>query len=932
MRKLFLIDLMSVFFKSHMALERHHLRTGDGLVVSGINGVLLTLARLIKSERPDALVVTTDTAAPTFRHGLYPKYKANRPPMPDEMAAQLPILFELLELAGLPAMRREGWEADDLLGTCARQARELGWEVFVLTADKDLMQIVQPGVFLFNPQKGGEVDLVGEDRVREKFGVGPDQVIEVLALMGDSSDNVPGVPGVGPKTAADLVGRHGTLEGVFANLEELGTKAVRAKLEANQELAYLSRQLVTIDCHAPCEFQPEKLPAPAWDSPAFLKRLGDLGLRMALSAFSNLSGGRASATGVEEGAAPGNVPVPLVRTQPRRYHTVATRPEVEALASRLWKECGPGGAPCAFDLETTGLDAHACAIVGFSFAWVEGEAWYIPARLVDGAGQGAGGGLFETQEAREDLDWTLTLLRPWFEDAACPKLGQNAKYDTNVLAAHGVTVRGVVFDTMLASYVLRPAGRRHDLDSLSLQHLGMTKIPTEALIGSGAKQISMADVPLERIAEYACEDADCVRQLWPLLKRELEEQKLLELYARIDLPMLEVLARMEQCGVQVDGAQLRELSAQLATRMAELESEIHAMAGEAFNLNSPRQLATILFEKLGLKPGRKTASGWSTDVDELERLAKEDALPRLLLDYRQLAKLKGTYSDALPLLVNGRTGRVHTNFNQTIAATGRLSSTDPNLQNIPVRTEWGRRIRRAFVASGPDRVLIDVDYSQIELRLLAHISGDTELCGAFRDGADIHTRTAAAMFHVAESAVDSDMRRQAKVVNFGVIYGMGAFALAGNLGISQKEAKHFIDNYFDLYRGVKDWSTALIEEARERGFVENIFGRRRSLPDLRSANRQLREGTERIAVNTPIQGSAADLIKLAMLAIHHRLDSDLQGLRMISQVHDELLFDAPRDDAPRLMAAIRQEMEGVVPLRVPLVAEPSMGLNWLEAK
>jgi len=931
MRKLFLVDLMSVFFKSHMAMERHHLTTGDGLVVSGINGVMLTLARLIKSERPQALVVTTDTKAPTFRHTLYPKYKANRPPMPDEMAAQLPILFELLELAGLPAMAREGWEADDLLGTCARQARELGWEVFVLTADKDLMQIVQPGVFLFNPQKGGEVDLVGEERVREKFGVAPSQVVDVLALMGDSSDNVPGVPGVGPKTAADLVGRHGDLDGVYAHLEELGTKAVRAKLDSNKELAYLSKELVTIDCHAPCEFHPDTLPAPAWDSPAFLKRLGELGLRMALGAFSSLGGLGAVREGTREEEPPSASTTPPTRVE-QRYVTVATRPEVEALALRLAEECGPGGAPCAFDLETTGLDAHACAIVGFSFSWVEGEAFYVPARLSDGAGPGAGGGLFETMDAREDLDWTLERLRPWFEDAACPKLGQNAKYDINVLAAHGVAVRGVVFDTMLASYVLRPAGRRHDLDSLSLQHLGLTKIPTEALIGSGAKQISMADVPLERIAQYACEDADCVRRLWPLLERELDEQQVLELYRRIDLPMLEVLARMEQEGVVVDAAQLRGLSAELALRMADLEKDIHNLAGEVFNLNSPKQLATILFDKLHLKPGRKTASGWSTDVDELERLAQEDALPRLLLDYRQLAKLKGTYSDALPLMVNARTGRVHTNFNQTIAATGRLSSTDPNLQNIPVRSEWGRRIRRAFVAAGPDRVLIDADYSQIELRLLAHISGDEELCGAFRDGADIHTRTAAAIFHVAESAVDSDMRRQAKVVNFGVIYGMGAFALAGNLSIPQKEAKRFIEDYFALYRGVKEWSTALIEDARERGFVENIFGRRRSLPDLKSANRQLREGTERIAVNTPIQGSAADLIKLAMLRIHARLDSDLKGLRMISQVHDELIFDAPREEAPRLMAAIRREMEDVVPLRVPLVAEPSMGDNWLDAK
>ncbi|MDP2359144.1 MAG: DNA polymerase I [bacterium] len=926
MRKLFLIDLMSVFFKSHMAMERHHLTTGDGLVVSGINGVMLTLARLIRSEAPSAVVVTTDTPAPTFRHQLYPAYKANRPPMPAEMAAQLPVLFDLLELAGLPAMRLEGWEADDLLGTCAQEARRQGWEVFVLTADKDLMQIVQPGIFLFTPQKGGEVDLVGEERVREKFGVAPGQVVDVLALMGDSSDNVPGVPGVGIKTAADLVGRFGDLDGVYANLAELGQKAVRAKLENNRDLAYLSKRLVTIDCQVPCAFDPLRLPAPAWGSQTFLKRLGELGLRMAMQHFAALEGG----------GAPSFPPAPAVGdtdaspSPTRLYHTVATRAEVEAFATRLLAETRT--EPCAFDLETTGLDAHQCSIVGFSFSWRAGEAWYLPARLKDGAGEGAGGGLFDTAEAADELAWVLARLRPWYEAADHPKLGQNAKYDLNVLAQHGVTVRGVVFDTMLASYVLRPAGRRHDLDSLSLQHLGLAKIPTSDLIGSGAKQISMADVPLEKIAEYACEDADCVRQLWPLLEKELREAGLDALYRRIDLPMLAVLARMEQAGVKIDRVQLQDLSKELAERMVVLEAEIHALAGEAFNLNSPRQLAVILYEKLRLKPGRKTASGWSTDVDELERLAAEDALPRLLLEYRQLAKLKGTYSDALPLMVNPRTGRVHTNFNQTIAATGRLSSTDPNLQNIPIRTDWGRRIRRAFVADGPGQILIDVDYSQIELRLLAHISGDAELIGAFRDGADIHARTAAGIFHVAESAVDADMRRQAKVVNFGVIYGMGAFALAGNLGISQGEAKRFIEDYFTLYRGVKDWSSRLIEEARERGYVENIFGRRRYLPDLKSANRQLREGTERIAVNTPIQGSAADLIKLAMLNIDARLGGDLRGLRMISQVHDELLFEAPREEAPRFMAEIRREMESVVPLQVPLVAEPAMGACWLEAK
>jgi len=922
LKKLFLVDLMSLFFKSHMAMERRHLSTGDGLVISGIHGVLQTLLRILRSERPAALVIATDTPGPTFRHELYPAYKAHRPPMPPEMAAQLPILYELLAAAGLEVQSHPRFEADDLLATMAVRARGAGWECFVVTADKDLMQIVGEGLYLYNTKKGGEIDLVGVDRVREKFGVPPEQVIDVLALMGDSSDNVPGVPGVGPKTAADLVGRYGDLDGVYAHLEDLGKKAVRAKLEDHREQAYLSKRLVTIDLDAPLLADLDALGLPDWDTPALRKRLLDLGLRSVLRQLAE-PGAPPEVAAAAEGA---------VEPAARDYRGVRDRAGVEAFVRRLERATLAEGQACAFDLETTGLDPLDCRIVGFSFSWREGEAWYVPARLPAGREEPAPatGELFPVEQD-DDLDWVLARLKPWYENAAARKLGQNAKYDVNVLSQYGVVVRGVVFDTMLASYVLRPSGRRHDLDTLSLHYLGLEKIPTSALIGSGAKQITMAEVPFEQVREYACEDADAVRRLWPLLAAELAEAGLDGLYARLDLPTMAVLCRMEQAGVRVDASQLRALSLELQERLDGLEGEIHELAGEPFNLNSPKQLAQILFEKLRLKPGRKTSTGYSTDERELERLAADEPLPRRLLEYRQLAKIKGTYADALPRLVNPRTGRVHTSFNQTIAATGRLSSTDPNLQNIPVRSEVGRRIRAAFVPQDAEHVLVDADYSQIELRVLAHVSEDAALTAAFREGADVHARTAAAIFGLDERDVDGEMRRQAKVVNFGVIYGMGAFALAGNLGLPVAEAKRFIDEYFRLYAGVKAWTEATIAGARERGWVENLFGRRRYLPDIASDNRQLRENTERIAVNTPIQGSAADLIKLAMIRLD-ALAAERPELRMILQVHDELLFEVPRARVDDWLPVIRREMEQAAELRVPLVAEPAVGDSWLAAK
>jgi DNA polymerase-1 len=920
MKRLFLIDLMSQFFRSHMALDRNPLTTGDGMVVSGIHGVLRAILRIQQVEEPDGIIVCTDTAQPTFRHELFSEYKGHRPPMPEAMSAQIPLLYDLLERTGLKPLALPGFEADDLLATLALRARDAGWEVFIVSSDKDLMQVVGENLYLYRTGNKGEVTLVGPEGVREKFKVGPAQVIDVLALMGDASDNVPGVPGIGEKTAATLIGTYGTLEGVYEHLEDLGTKAIRRYLEENREKAFLSRQLVTIDTRTPCDFDPAQAGLPQWQAPGVSDLLMRLGFRSMLEELARIRPAAASAS-------PDGAPAP---SHKRDYRLVADRQAFELFHKELDAATAPGPdqRTCAFDTETTGLDSLACELVGFSFCWIPGEAWFVPARFAQAGGMQQG--LF-AEPASPDLPWITERLRPWYEDAERPKCGQNCKYDINVLSQLGITVRGVVFDTMLASFVLKPSGRQHNLDSLALHYLGMHKIPTSELIGSGRKQITMAEVPLDKLSDYACEDADAVLQLVPLLRAELREAGLEELFSTIDMPVMELLCRVEQNGVRLDVDELARMSVELEQGIAALEHEIHAMAGEAFNLNSPSQLGRILFEKFKLKPGKKTQSGFSTDVTELERLAREEPLPRRILDYRQLAKLKSTYVDALPRMVNTRSGRIHTSFNQTIAATGRLSSTDPNLQNIPIRTELGKRLRGAFVPAGPDRVLIDADYSQIELRVLAHISEDAELVRSYREGEDIHCRTAAAIFGVSPDSVDEEQRRMAKVVNFGVIYGMGAFALAGNLEIPVKEAARFIEQYFTLYAGVKQWVERTLEETRRLGYVSNLFGRRRYLPEITSDNRVLRENTERIAMNTPIQGSAADLIKLAMIRLDNRIRTDLPELRMISQVHDELLFDAPRDRAAEYTAIVKHEMESAISLRVPLVAQAAWGDSWREA-
>ncbi len=915
MKQLFIIDLMAQFFRSHMAMERNPLTTGDGMIVSGIHGVLRALLRIQTIEEPESILVVTDCKEPTFRHELYPDYKGTRPKMPEEMAAQIPLLYEILALMGMDPLRLPGFEADDIMATIALKARDAGREVFIVSSDKDLMQVVGENLYLYKTGRKGEVILVGPEGVREKFGVRPDQVIDVLALMGDSSDNVPGVPRVGEKTAGKLISEYETLEGVYENLEDHGKKALRRYLEENRELAFLSRQLVTIDCEVPGDWPIESVQLPNWGAPGLSDKLLDLGLRSILEESRRLQHKVDSAAGTESAA-------PSLKQD---YHCVGGRKAFAAFLEKLRAATDPEGGNrlCAFDLETTGLDPLDCEIVGFSFAWEEGEAWYLPVLCPDAD-------RLELEDP-PSLPEILAELKPWFENPRIRKCGQNAKYDINVLSLQDVHVEGVEFDSMLASFVLRPSGRQHGLDALSLHYFDYRKMPTSELIGSGRKQISMADVPLEKITFYAAEDADFTLRLVSPLLKELEEAGLDGLFREIDMQVMAVLCRMEQEGVSLDREELATMSAELEEKLADLESEIHDMAGEQFNLNSPRQLATILFEKLHLKPGKKTKSGYSTDVRELERLAKTEPLPARLLDYRQLSKLKSTYVDALPQMLNRRSGRIHTNFNQTIAATGRLSSTEPNLQNIPIRTELGKRIRSAFVTRDRNHVLIDADYSQIELRVLAHVSQDPELLASYNENADLHSRTAAKIFGVEEELVSEEMRRKAKAINFGVIYGMGAFALGGHLEIPVKEAASFISAYFELYSGVRQWIDGTLEKAREDGFVSNLFGRRRYLPEINSDNRQLREATERIATNTPIQGSAADLIKKAMLRLDRRIREDVPELRMISQVHDELLFEAPRERAEELAGLVQHEMEHAVELKVPLVAEAHIGDNWREA-
>jgi DNA polymerase-1 len=898
-KTLLLVDGSSYLYRAFHALP--DLRNAAGEPTGAIYGVLNMLRKLLADYRADYLACVFDARGRTFRDDLYDKYKANRPPMPDDLGSQVEPLLEAIRAWGWPLLQVEGVEADDVIGTLAREADRRGLRCVISTGDKDLAQLVTGRVTLVNTMSNERLD---PDGVKAKFGVPPERMLDYLTLVGDSVDNVPGVEKVGPKTAAKWVSQYGSLEEVMRHAGEIGG-AVGENLRKALGWLPKGRQLLAVKCDVELPFDLEQLTLAPRDE----QRLSDL-----LSRFGFKSWLKEAPPAASE--APPSVSTPAAAQDvERRYETLST----EADLSR-WLQEIEGSSLVAVGTETTSEEPMQARIVGLSFATQPGRAAYLPlAHRYAGAPD------------QIEVERALAALKPWLESEGRPKLGHNVKFDQHVLANHGVVLRGIAHDTLLESYVIESSAR-HDVESLAQRHLGATPLAIEAVTGAGAQRIPFEQVDVARAAAYSAEDMDITLRLHSALEPKIAaEEKLARIYGEIEMPVREVLYRMERTGVLIDARQLEAMSHELGQKMLDLEAKAHKEAGQPFNLGSPKQIAEIFFEKKGIPVVRKTPSGApSTDEEVLEKLALDHPLARMLLDHREISKLKSTYTDKLPRMVNPQTGRVHTTYGQAVAVTGRLSSNDPNLQNIPVRTNEGRRIREAFVAP-PGSVIVSADYSQVELRIMAHISGDENLLRAFAAGEDIHRATAAEVFGRSLAEVSPEERRYAKVINFGLIYGMSAFGLAQQLGLERATAQAYIASYFTRYPGVAKYMEDTRKAARDRGYVETVLGRRLWLPEIRSANPARRSGAERAAINAPMQGTAADLIKLAMIAVQGWLDRRQLASRLIMQVHDELVLEVPQAELERIKAEIPGLMSGVAQLKVPLVVDIGSGQNWEKA-
>ena len=918
-KQILLVDGSALLYRSHFAFARNPLRNSKGEVTGAAFGYLNTLLPLLEERQPDHVAVIFDTSAPTFRHREYKDYKAHRPPMPEDLVRQLPIIRELLRVLGVPIVEQDGVEADDIVGTLAVEAARAGATVWILTSDKDFYQIVTDRIRLLSPRGRGEaVETVDRAAVRARFGVDPEQMIDLLALMGDAVDNVPGVPGVGEKTAAQLIATYGSLEGLYKSIDCVARPALREKIRENEGKARLSQKLVTVRTDLPLDFHWQELERTPADLPELIHLLDQLEFRGLRKRFAAEMEAQQPTELFPEFTAPAEPRAPAAAAvRPERpplgeYQVVVTPEALEALAKALHET----HEYVAFDTETTSLNPMEAGLVGISVALTAGRAFYIPIGHKEG-------GNMAPERVRE-------ALRPFFADPSKKRVAQNAKFDWHVLHRFGIPVHDVLLDTMLAAYLVDP-DQPKNIDYLARTHLGIEKIPTQSLIGIGRDQVSMAAVSIDRIAEYCCEDSDVCLRLTPILLQELDRSGLLPLYRDVEMPLLGVLVRMEEAGVKIDVPALNAMSRSLGEQCARLETEIQEAAGVPFNVNSPRQVAEILFDRLKLPRGRRTKDGYSTDVEVLESLAAHHPLPKLLLEHRQYQKLKSTYVDALPRFVHPDTGRVHATFHQIGASTGRLSASDPNLQNIPIRSEEGRAIRKTFVAEGEDGLLVSFDYSQIELRLMAHLSGDPVLAEAFRSGEDVHRTTAAKLFGVAPADVTPAQRAQAKVVNFGVLYGMGPVRLARELNLSRALASAFIEEYRRTLSGVASYLDQMLELARKRGYAETILKRRWPLPALHEDGARKAEA-ERVAVNMPIQGSAADLIKVAMVRIDALLrERPEMKSRMILQVHDELLFETTEEEFDALRMLVTGVMERAIPLKVPLEVHVGHGKTWADA-
>ena len=938
-KKLFLLDAFALIFRAYYALIRSPRITSKGKNTNAQFGFTNALTDLLNKQKPTHMAVCFDTAAPTERHTDFADYKANRQEAPEDLLASIPDIKKIIEGLNIPIIETDGFEADDVIGTLAKQAEKAGYEVFMVTPDKDYGQLVSDNIKIFKPPyQGGDFEIIGPKEVCEKWNIERvDQVIDILAMMGDAVDNIPGIPGVGEKTAAKLLAEYGTVENVLANADQL-KGALGEKVRQGKDLAIMSKKLATIITNVPVEFHEENFSVKDPNREALREIFSELEFRTigkrilgedipvagpteksGTTVQGDLFGGAgttvATAENIEiaEESPATSLVEKNIHNTPHQYDLVSSAEGIRVLVGALSKE-----KEICFDTETTSLDANQAELVGLSFSVKPGTASFVacPPNRAE----------------------TLSLLEefsPLFKDSGIKWIGQNIKYDLLVLKNHGITLSGEIFDTMLAHYVIDPEGKR-GMDQLSAKYLGYEPVHIEELIGKkGKQQGNMRDVEVEKVKEYAGEDADITLQLKHVFEPFLKQKEVEKVFFEVENPLVKVLTDMEFEGVRVDVDFLREYSKELEREAKIAEESVYKIAGVRFNLASPKQLGEVLFEKLMLDPkAKKTKTGqYATGEDVLQKLAHQFPIVSDILAFRQLTKLKSTYVDALPELINPKTGRVHTTYGQAVAVTGRLASNNPNLQNIPVRSDRGKEIRKAFIPRDKDHVLISADYSQIELRVVAAISGDANMCEAFRLGKDIHTATAAKVYGVAEEEVTKEMRYKAKSVNFGIIYGQGAFGLADNLGISRTEAKTIIDNYKKEFSGITGYMDNTINFAREKGYVETLMGRKRWLRDINSSNFTVRGFAERNAINSPIQGTAADMIKMAMIKVHKALQQEGFKSRMILQVHDELIFDALRSEADELKACILENMESALPLpnNVPVIAEAGIGENWLEA-
>ncbi|MCU6680981.1 DNA polymerase I [Leclercia sp. H6W5] len=921
---LILVDGSSYLYRAYHAFPP--LTNSAGEPTGAMYGVLNMLRSLILQYQPSHAAVVFDAKGKTFRDELFEHYKSHRPPMPDDLRAQIEPLHKMVKAMGLPLMAVSGVEADDVIGTLAREAEKMGRPVLISTGDKDMAQLVTPGITLINTMTN---TILGPEEVVTKYGVPPELIIDFLALMGDSSDNIPGVPGVGEKTAQALLQGLGGLDTLYSEQDKIagltfrGAKTMAAKLEQNKEVAYLSYQLATIKTDVELELTCEQLEV---QQPAAEELLSLFKQYEFKRWITDLEAGKwLQAKGARSATKPKETLVVDAEEEPEEEASILSSEHYETILDeaqlQVWIEKLKQAPVFAFDTETDSLDNVSANMVGLSFATEPGVAAYVPVA-------------HDYLDAPEQIsrERVLELLKPILEDDKALKVGQNLKFDRGILQNYGIELRGIAFDTMLESYILDSVAGRHDMDSLSDRWLKHKTVTFEQIAGKGKNQLTFNQIALEEAGHYAAEDADVTLQLhlkmWPKLQKDAGP---LNVFQNIEMPLVPVLSRIERNGVKIDPAVLHKHSEEIALRLNELEQKAHEIAGEPFNLSSTKQLQTILFEKQGIKPLKKTPGGApSTSEEVLEELALDYPLPKVILQYRGLAKLKSTYTDKLPLMINPKTGRVHTSYHQAVAATGRLSSTDPNLQNIPVRNEEGRRIRQAFIAP-QDYVIVSADYSQIELRIMAHLSRDKGLLTAFAEGQDIHRATAAEVFGMSLESVTGEQRRSAKAINFGLIYGMSAFGLSRQLNIPRKESQKYMDLYFERYPGVLQYMESTRAQAKEKGYVETLDGRRLYLPDIKSSNAARRAGAERAAINAPMQGTAADIIKRAMIAVDAWLEKEQPRVRMIMQVHDELVFEVHKDDLEAVSKKIHELMENSVKLDVPLLVEVGSGENWDQA-